>query len=909
MNKLSTILLCALAPILAPAATYDVVIVGGTPGGIMAAVAAARQGKTAVLLERTEHVGGLPANGLGATDIATRGATTGLFSEFTNRVKAYYVDKYGKDSKQVKDCSDGFHFEPSVAEKVFADMLREHSDKITVLTGRQFDSSAKNLILKNGKIEAIKLKNRKNGKKENYEGTIFIDATYEGDLGAAAGVPFRIGRESRDEFGEPGAGKAYEYWKSIPAEGSTGEADDAVQAYNYRLCLTDDPANRLAISRPDNYKREEFASLADDVWTGRNTWAVMRTVTDSMMEANRRHIAAGNPTKLPGDSWGIRKISSIVRLPNEKWDGNNQHGAFISTDLPEENYPWPTASWKWRDKFAKRLKDYTLGLLYFAHNDTALPENFRKAVAEWGLAKDEYQDNGGFPRQVYVREGRRFEGMYFFTAKDALPEGQGKRPPVHPTSITASHYALDSHATRKREPGRAHLDGFISYPTEPYTVPYGVIVPMNVDNLLLPVPVSGSHIGFSTLRMEPCWMALGQAAGTAAAIAIDSRKAVRDIDIPLLQDKLLQQKATLIYMPGVTPDTPGFAEAQKRALWHPWVLGPFVRPEGSEPLIEPSERTFNCPMQGAQVKWEVGDVFNPAAVIGPDGRMAVLYRAEDTSGHGIGKRTSRIGLATCDGTLAMQRDSVPVLYPGAGGFEEFDCPGGCEDPRVAVTPEGVYVMLYTSWNRKTPRLCVATSTDLRHWTKHGPAFAKAYDGRFAKIATKSASILTKPVDGKLVIDKVDGKYFMYWGEYAVHAATSDNLTDWTPLTDKKGNLVKLATPRPGHFDSQMTECGPPAVRTPHGIVLIYNGKNDPRRGTDEYPKGAYCAGQMLFDNDNPLRLIDRLERPFFKPETPFEKSGQYKDGTVFTEGLVLYKGKWYLYYGCADSKVAVAVSN
>ena len=247
-----------------------------------------------------------------------------------------------------------------------------------------------------------------------------------------------------------------------------------------------------------------------------------------------------------------------MKLPNQKTDGNNQHAAFISTDLPEENWPWPTSSWEWRDKFAKRLKDYTLGLFWFAQNDPELPEHFRKAMLEWGLAKDEYQDNEYFPRQVYVREGRRFDGVYFFTAKDALPTASGERPPLHANSVTASHYALDSHAARKREAGRAHLDGFISYPTAVYTVPLGVILPRNVENLLLPVPVSGSHIGFSTLRMEPCWMALGQAAGIAASLAIDCKVPVQDVDMSRLQDLLVDQKATLIYFRDLRPEDPNF---------------------------------------------------------------------------------------------------------------------------------------------------------------------------------------------------------------------------------------------------------------------------------------------------------------------------------------------------------------
>lgn len=943
---------------------YDVVIVGGNPGGIMAAIAAARQGKTSVILERTKHIGGLPANGLGATDIATREATTGLFKEFTDRVKQHYINRYGAHSQQVKDCSDGFHFEPSVASEIYAEMLSEHKDKITVLLMRQFDAAPSNIEIQNGVIQNIDVINRETEATERYIGKIFIDATYEGDLGAAAGVAFRVGRESKEEFNEPGAGRTYEYWKSLPAEGSTGERDNAIQAYNYRLCLTNDPTNRVEITKPSTYNREDYISLIEDVWTGKNTNRVMQNVTEEMMEDNRRHITAGNPSKLPGDNWGIRKLSSIVKLPNQKVDGNNQHAAFISTDLPEENWAWPTSSWDWRDKFAQRLKDYTLGLLWFAQNDVELPEHFRKTVAEWGLAKDEYEDNNHFPRQVYVREGRRFEGVYFFTAKDALPVETGKRPPLHLSSITASHYALDSHAARKREPGRVHLDGFISYPTAVYTVPLGVILPKNISNLMLPVPVSGSHIGFSTLRMEPCWSALGQAAGITASLAIDRNTSVQNVDIHELQDSLLAQKATLIYFRDIRPGDSDFKLSQYMGLrgylpewdanlqlpidettlhqWSAlcgfrpktsigkstrkevlseiysriskddtdktWVLGPFERPENVNPIIEPSLSTFNCPMRKEKVKWEEGDTFNPAATV-KDGKIVILYRAEDKSGHGIGKRTSRIGYAESSDGVTIKKSSKPVLFPDRSDFEKIEAPGGCEDPRVAMTEDGLYVMLYTAWNRKTPRLAVATSKDLKHWTKHGLAFEKAYDGRFTRMANKSASILTKIKDGKLVIDKVDGKYFMYWGEYAVHAATSENLIDWYPVLDKNGDLLRIATPRKGYFDSQMTECGPPAIRTENGIVLIYNGKNDYKYGDKQYPAGAYCAGQMLMDNDDPLRMIDRLDAPFFKPEADFEKSGQYKDGTVFVEGLAAFSGKFYLYYGCADSKVSVAIAD
>jgi hypothetical protein len=546
--------------------TYDLVIVGGNPGGIMAAIAAARMGKQSLILERTAHIGGLPANGLGATDIGTRAATTGLFREFVDGVKKHYVDTYGENSEQVKLCSDGYHFEPSVGARVFDSMLGEYKDRITVLTMRQFDAEERNIVMRDNRIERIRILNRITGETETYEGRIFLDATYEGDLGAAAGIPFRTGREGRDEFGEPGAGRVYKYWGGPEADGTTFQADNAVQAYNYRLCLTNRPDNRVAFKKPPHYNREEYATIVDDVLTGLTTNAATLRITDEMRNENLRRINAGHPSGLPGDRWGIHRITNIVHVPNAKTDANNQHDAFVSTDLPEENWPWPTSSWEWRDRFAQRLREYTEGLFWFAQNDPALPAHFRKAAREWGLAADEYADNGHFPRQVYVREGRRFECVCFFTASDAIPATPGGRPPLHAASITASHYALDSHAVRKREPGRAHLDGFISYPSAVYTVPYGVMTPRETDNLLLPVPVSGSHIGFSTLRMEPCWMALGQAAGIASVLAIDGKLKVRNVPIDELQENLIAQKATLIYYRDVPCTDADFPLVQRLGL-------------------------------------------------------------------------------------------------------------------------------------------------------------------------------------------------------------------------------------------------------------------------------------------------------------------------------------------------------
>lgn len=351
------------------------------------------------------------------------------------------------------------------------------------------------------------------------------------------------------------------------------------------------------------------------------------------------------------------------------------------------------------------------------------------------------------------------------------------------------------------------------------------------------------------------------------------------------------------------------SEGQENADGLPaWALGPFERPEGINPIIEPEPgHKFFCPMRQDSVGWEESDTFNPAATV-KDGKICVVYRAEDNSATGVGRRTSRLGLAESEDGLHMQRRTEPVMYPAEDNMKEYEWEGGCEDPRIAVTEEGLYVMTYTSWNRHVPRLCIATSRDLLTWQKHGPAFLKAYDGRFKDLGCKSGSIVTRLEGGKQVIAKVNGKYLMYWGEEMVGAATSDDLINWTPLLNEKNELKGLIYPRYKYFDSALTECGPPAIITDKGILLLYNGKNRTDDKRDErFNAGTYSAGQVLFDLKEPYRVVARLDTPFFRPTEPFEKSGQYVDGTVFIEGMAYYHNRWFLYYGCADSKVAVAV--
>ncbi|MET0299797.1 MAG: glycoside hydrolase family 130 protein [Flavitalea sp.] len=353
---------------------------------------------------------------------------------------------------------------------------------------------------------------------------------------------------------------------------------------------------------------------------------------------------------------------------------------------------------------------------------------------------------------------------------------------------------------------------------------------------------------------------------------------------------------------------PGTASAQLTANLPEWAFGPFIRPEGKNPVISPDSLTrFFCPMRQEQVDWESNDTFNPAAVVF-NNKIHVLYRAEDKSGIGIGMRTSRLGLASSADGITMTRRKEPVFFPGEDSQKEVEWRGGCEDPRVAMTEDGRYVMMYTQWNNKVPRLGVAISKDLVKWQKHGSIFKKAYKGRFYNEASKSASVITKLKGDKTVIAKIKGKYWMYWGEHAVYAATSTDLVNWEPLLDENGELKKLIETRPGFFDSDLTECGPPAVMTDKGILLLYNGKNRSDESRDKnYTANSYCAGQVIFDRNDPTKAIGRLDKPFFIPEASFEKSGQYPAGTVFVEGLVYFRKKWFLYYGCADSRVAVAI--
>jgi beta-1,2-mannosidase len=339
-----------------------------------------------------------------------------------------------------------------------------------------------------------------------------------------------------------------------------------------------------------------------------------------------------------------------------------------------------------------------------------------------------------------------------------------------------------------------------------------------------------------------------------------------------------------------------------------WALGPFARPV-DEPIIKPRpESAFQDPLRNEPVHWEALHTFNPAAVV-RDGKVFVLYRAEDDSGTmQIGMHTSRLGLAKSDDGVHFIRQPEPVFYPAEDSQKSREWPGGVEDPRIVEAPDGTYVLTYTQWNRQTYTIGVATSRDLIHWTKHGPALGET--GAYANLMYKSGGIVTRLDHGRLIAARIHGKFWMYWGEIQVRVASSPDLIHWTPVEESPGKPVVVLENRPGLFDSGFPEVGIPPILTKRGILVLYNGKNaEAEKNPDsDLRAGAYSVGQALFDAGHPTRLLHRLDQPSLHPEKPYERSGQYAAGTTFGEGMVFFRDKWFLYYGCADSFVAVATA-
>jgi predicted GH43/DUF377 family glycosyl hydrolase len=350
-----------------------------------------------------------------------------------------------------------------------------------------------------------------------------------------------------------------------------------------------------------------------------------------------------------------------------------------------------------------------------------------------------------------------------------------------------------------------------------------------------------------------------------------------------------------------------------------WALQEFTRIDSVNPVLSPGVGSFIDPVLNKKVLWEEKDVFNPA-IVNRNGKIYMFYRAQDRIGKPAG--TSRIGMAVSIDGFHFTRMAGPVLYPAKDEFIALESQGGCEDPRIVQDEGGIYYMMYTAFDGTTARLFVATSPDLITWKKHGSAFAKAYKGKYALKWSKSGSVVSRYRNGQAVAAKINGKYWMYWGDSQIWCATSDDLVNWTPLEMLKGELspvklrgqalnlpdLKVVLPtRDGMFDSDLVEPGPPAMITDDGIVLLYNSRNMQVHGDTSLPANTYSASQVLFDKNDPSKIIHRMDRYFMKPERPYELGGQV-DKVCFIEGLTQLKNKWYLYYGTADSKIAVAVT-
>jgi beta-1,2-mannosidase len=330
-----------------------------------------------------------------------------------------------------------------------------------------------------------------------------------------------------------------------------------------------------------------------------------------------------------------------------------------------------------------------------------------------------------------------------------------------------------------------------------------------------------------------------------------------------------------------------------------WALLSFEKADSVNPVLLPGDNTFMCPILGRKIKWENKDVFNPAAVVRDD-KIYLVYRAEDTVGRYNG--TSRLGLAVSDDGLHFTKEPTPVFYPEYDSMKIYEWEGGIEDPRIVENEKGQYMLTYTSYDGSVARLCLAISDDLRKWTKLGTVL----QGRYKNHWSKSGAIVAKRDGSRIIAQKVNGKYWMYFGDTNLFLASSDDLIHWTPA-EENNDLRPVLNPRPKMFDSRLVESGPYALVTANGILLIYNGMNLDSGGDPNLPPGAYCGGQALFDLNDPSRLINRLDQFFIKPDKPYELTGQVNH-VCFLEGLAYFKKKWFLYYGTADSKIAVTVS-
>ncbi len=515
----------------------DVVVVGATPGGIAAAVAAARLGRTVLVVEYEDHIGGIVSNGLTNADIGKRQAVGGLFYEFTRRVVKHYeqLDRESPDTPNLKRCRDGYCYEAHLAEEIFHEMIQGEEGRIQLLLRREL----KEAVVEDARLVAIVLEDRSPpGSRKRVGGNVFIDATYEGDLAAMAGAPFRTGREGRDEFSEPHAGRIYmRFGTTDPLPGSTGQADNATEAYCFRFHVTNVAENRVPIEKPKGYNREDYHFVLDDIRSGRATT--------------------------------FRHIIQLIEMPGGKYELNSDHPhpdtgvPSESLDLAEECWPWPTATPAERQQIYRRYLTHNVGLVWLLQNDPEVPDSLREDARQWGWCKDEWPGHGHVPRQVYVRQGRRIEGHSMLTEHDGDRLPPLDRTAVQPDSIGVIEWPFDPHGCHKYDPDHPGVrEGYFFVQHAPFQVPYGVIVPKSVDALLVPVACSCSHVAYNALRMEPVFMALGEASGIAAHLTIAEKTPVSEISVSRLQQLLVEGGGVITFYSDLNFDHPDFAPLQ-----------------------------------------------------------------------------------------------------------------------------------------------------------------------------------------------------------------------------------------------------------------------------------------------------------------------------------------------------------
>jgi ribulose 1,5-bisphosphate synthetase/thiazole synthase len=524
---------------------FDVLVYGGTSGGVTAAVQAARMGKRVALIEPGQHLGGLSSGGLGWTDMGNPNVVGGLSREFYHRVFRHYQsdgvwkhttrEHFAGAAAQHARAIDATRelmwvFEPHAAEKIFNDLAREAN--VTVVFNERLALSPVGGVVKDGsRIASMRMESG-----ATFTAKVFIDATYEGDLMAQAGVKYAVGREGNDVYGETinGIQAARSVKNQLPpgidpyvikgdpssgllpgvnpnAGGPDGAGDAKIQAYCYRMCLTDVPENRVAIAKPAGYDEGRYELLF-------------------------RAIEAGQTSR----------FFKFDLMPNRKTDSNNDSG--ISTDFIGQNYGYPEADYATRAKLAAAHEDWQRGLVWTLQNHPRVPAEIRAKYAKWGLPKDEFADNGNWSRQLYVRESRRMLGSGVATERSLRDDADVKR------SIGMGAYAMDSHNAQRYVDASGHVrnegDVQITVP-RPYRIDYGTIVPKPVEctNLLVPVCLSASHIAYGSIRMEPVFMTLGHSAGAAACFAIDEEVSVQRVPYDKIRTRLIADGQVLEYTP------------------------------------------------------------------------------------------------------------------------------------------------------------------------------------------------------------------------------------------------------------------------------------------------------------------------------------------------------------------------